>query len=275
MKQAIPPSSEKLERYVQVIWCYSSDSEHSFEKVLPTSKGQLLINLRQPQLTHWSQPGVVLRTSGPVSLQGILTQPVIIDTEQKREICGVQFTPLGLSAFMHDKASRFTDSMVNGVEVWGDPATILRQNLQSTGDVRIRFEAIQEFLLQRLIERPAEDAALEDWINALRSGGRVNTIRSSLGWSQRRLHDLFHRRIGVRPKLFARLERFSGSLAGVADHTPNSAHAADLQYSDQAHMSREFRHFSGTSPSDHVTIGQEIAHAHLETDKKFKTGESN
>jgi len=54
---------------------------------------------------------------------------------------------------MHDKASRFTDSMANGVEVWGDPATILRQNLQSTGDVRIRFETIQEFLLQRLIER--------------------------------------------------------------------------------------------------------------------------
>jgi hypothetical protein len=63
---------------------------------------------------------------GPVGLQGALTHPVVIDTDQERDVCGVPFYPGALSAF-HDRSARhFTDTIVDAVTAFGEGANAFR-----------------------------------------------------------------------------------------------------------------------------------------------------
>ncbi|MCG8589873.1 MAG: AraC family transcriptional regulator [Proteobacteria bacterium] len=237
---------------------------------MPTSGGQLLINLFEPELRHWESPGRLGRTVGPVGLQGALTRPVLIDTAQKRAVCGVAFRSGGLTAFHGVSAVQFTDSIVDAADVWGDSARQLLSTLSELDDLARRLDAIEGFLLERLCVRSEEDPLLRDAADRLQAGEGVATVRAAAGLSQRALHELFERRVGLRPKLFARIERFVAAL----DAAPNRASWAELAieagFADQAHLSREFASLTGAPPTRHRPVEREPRHAQApeETFKK-------
>jgi AraC-like DNA-binding protein len=78
---------------------------------------------------------------------------------------------------------------------------------------------------------------------------RVRHLERELEIGERRLERLFRERVGVPPKLFARIVRFRAAFGQLAQGQPQAAVALDGGYADQAHMLREFREFAGTSPS--------------------------
>lgn len=68
--------------------------------------------------------------------------------------------------------------------------------------------------------------------------------------SHRHFIALFRDATGLAPKRYARLRRFSRVLAQAADGAIEWATLAiDYGYCDQAHLTRDFREFSGVSPS--------------------------
>src|SRR5262245_50815429 len=128
--KARPPKSSELRSFVRLIWCYSSRDTRSFELVMPGGGGQLIVNLFEDELRHWASPEILRRRIGPVGLQGALTHPVVIDTDQKRDVCGVAFHPGGLSA-LHDRSARhFTDTIVDAVTVLGEGVDAIRDALR-------------------------------------------------------------------------------------------------------------------------------------------------
>ena len=65
--------------------------------------------------------------------------------------------------------------------------------------------------------------------------------------SPRSLQRWFERHVGVPPRTYFRLLRFSDAFAGLPGAEANlAAHAADHGFADQAHMAREFRTLAGT-----------------------------
>ena len=76
-------------------------------------------------------------------------------------------------------------------------------------------------------------------------------LAKELGCSRKHLTLRFRHEFGVSPKLLARILRFdravrligAGRVAGLADL------AAASGYADQAHLSREFRIFTGSAPT--------------------------
>lgn len=206
-----------------------------------------------------------------MGLQGPLTHPVVIDTDQKRDVCGVAFHPGGLSAF-HDRAARhFTDTIVDAVAVMGEGAKAFREVLRRTIGPEERIDLIEAFLLDHLKERPAEDSLVQQVSSGLSQGATVSSVRARFGLSQRRLHDLFDRRIGMRPKLFARIERFAAGLDAMPDRQGWSDLAFAHGFADQAHFIREFQQLAGYSPSQHAMLSGETRHARAVADKIFNT----
>jgi AraC-like DNA-binding protein len=55
-------------------------------------------------------------------------------------------------------------------------------------------------------------------------------------------------RIGVTPKRFARIVRFSGALLVLGRVETIASAAVELAYYDQAHMYRDFDEFGGMAP---------------------------
>jgi AraC-like DNA-binding protein len=94
------------------------------------------------------------------------------------------------------------------------------------------------------------------WYLLERSRGRapVSAVVDRVGVSARHLTMLFHREVGRSPKTVAMLMRFENATARIAESArlcgtvDLAAVALDTGYSDQAHLTREFVRFAGTSP---------------------------
>jgi AraC-like DNA-binding protein len=93
------------------------------------------------------------------------------------------------------------------------------------------------------------------------SGGRtsVDELARAVGLSARQLERRFRARVGLGPKLLARITRFQHAFR-LARRTPNLAEvAARAGYFDQAHLVRDFRQFAGAAPSRFLAREHELA----------------
>jgi transcriptional regulator GlxA family with amidase domain len=177
----------------------------------------------------------------------------------------------GFSAFHDFPATSFVDTIVDGEEVWDEGARELYSALKPKRDADQCLDTIEAFLLRHLRHRPDEDRVLRGVAAQIACGTPVSEVRKKFGLSQRSLHALFDRRIGVRPKLFARLEPFTAALDATPDRRSWCDLAAEEGFSDQAHLVREFHAFSGSPPSRHVMVEGETRHAEPAADKIFNT----
>ncbi len=74
--------------------------------------------------------------------------------------------------------------------------------------------------------------------------------RNESGWSKTRLVSTFSAQVGVSPKQYARVMRFSRALQQIhAASGTLSDVAADAGYYDQPHMNSEFKELSGFTPA--------------------------
>jgi transcriptional regulator GlxA family with amidase domain len=82
------------------------------------------------------------------------------------------------------------------------------------------------------------------------------------GYSHRRFIALFHRGLGLTPKVYCRLLRFQGALEQVAAKPAVSLVEVTLDagYSDQAHFTREFQEFAGLSPGAYRELSPAFPH---------------
>ena len=80
----------------------------------------------------------------------------------------------------------------------------------------------------------------------------IGRIADEVGWSHRHLIARFRQQAGLRPKTAARLVRFDGVLRRIDERRPLDwgQVAADVGYADQAHLVRDFRQFTGGTPSE-------------------------
>ena len=62
----------------------------------------------------------------------------------------------------------------------------------------------------------------------------------------------FRQQVGLPPKTVARLIRFGRVLRSLNRGRPWERIAADSGYADQPHLIREFRTFTGTTPTDYL-----------------------
>jgi transcriptional regulator GlxA family with amidase domain len=96
---------------------------------------------------------------------------------------------------------------------------------------------------------------------------RPEGIARAVGISRRQLGRLFQERIGIAPKSLGRLGRFQRVLRAL-DGDPRvslAETAARAGYFDQAHMSRDFRLFAGTTPGGYLREVRELTRHFLDS----------
>ncbi len=94
------------------------------------------------------------------------------------------------------------------------------------------------------------DKDTDDALHALASAPRVGRAARSMGIGERSLERLVLRRTGRPPMFWRQLARLrQAAIALCSDGGSLAELAADHGFSDQAHMSREFRRWLGISPA--------------------------
>lgn len=260
-----------LDALIEKIWDWDMPAPaHRYERVLPLPGAALIINLHEDETRVYADDATRHCTrSAAAVLGGPMLHSQIIDTAEQIRVMGVMFRPGGVYAFTAEDLAGMAGRDVDLHDLFGVTADRLRQRLLDTPAPAQRLTLLERWLQQRL-RMPAIDPAINHAIGALNRVPQVACIpriAQAIGMSDRRFTAQFGRQVGMKPKHYARLMRFR-TVISHAHYQPAvnwSAVAADCGYSDQAHLSHEFRSFAGMTPSAFMASrGPHINHLPLD-----------
>jgi AraC-like DNA-binding protein len=168
----------------------------------------------------------------------------------------VSLTPLGTYKLLGPAVSEIGGTMVGLEDIAGAEARRLREQIQCARTWDKRGRLLDAFLLDRAAHGPQPSPEVSHAWHLLACSRGTTTIREiarQVGWSHKHLITRFKQQVGVAPHLAARLLR----LVTVWRHVDGGQNwariAAECGYADQAHLTREFRRFTGTTPGALVT----------------------
>ncbi|MGW9437860.1 AraC family transcriptional regulator [Streptomyces sp. NPDC055607] len=187
--------------------------------------------------------------------------------EEAGRVCGIQFRPGGFRPFAPAwPVSTWTGRRVPLAEVFPEPARSRASDVPDPGvpaavltpdEDHARVAALDAFLLAHgPAPDPAADLAVElvELVRSDRTIRRASRLATASGLSARSLQRLFASRVGVGPKWVILRYRIHEALeraeAAETEGAPDwAALAAELGYSDQAHLVRDFTATIGVPPT--------------------------
>ena len=156
------------------------------------------------------------------------------------------------------RVGELNDRAIPVDEVLGRWGVDLVEQLGNASGWEARFALLDRALADRL--RPDRLTPEVVWLRRqlVDSGGRarVEPLMDETGWSRRLVTERFREQMGVSPKAFARVVRFTRAVRMMGSAGPGWS-LADLAmecgYYDQSHFTRDFVALAGCSPTEYLT----------------------
>jgi AraC-like DNA-binding protein len=244
-----------LKQYVKCYYIYESDSALAFDDtVFPSGCMEIIFNLGSGKWQTSVDDTYV--TTPPVELWGQIVKPLPIRSFGKNTMLGIRFYPHAAACFFNGQVGQFNNQVVDLKDIFGCAVRELHECLAEDMDWNKRIELIEAFLLNQLSATGKKLGKLEvvnNIMNEIRKEDfyeNITGIASRYGITSRYLQKLFLQYTGLTPKLYTKINRFQNSLRLVSkkDRSLTSI-AYDCGYFDQSHFIREFKYFTGYTPS--------------------------
>jgi len=196
---------------------------------------------------------------------GQITQPLTMKAKGRGRSFGIWFWPHTFSLFSDFSVNVLNDKAIALDNVFNQTFIDFVRNSMHENDIESLVRETNSCLLKKLKvpvnplkERIAAHAV--QYIVNEKNNSNLDKLVSECNISNRYLQKMFLERIGFSPKFFIRITRFQRALHYVVncqtDSLTNLAHQAG--YYDQAHFIREFKEFTGISPSQFRLTGHPI-----------------
>lgn len=248
-----------LSPYVRAYWGYDEAMGCTLRRREPARAGVTLILSFWPPLAirMASGDGAARETRHGSFVAGL--NDSYIDTRHEGESRGVEvcLTPLGARVLLGIPAGELTRRVVDLDDILGREAQRLSERLYDASCWEERFALLDDRFASQVFDGPALTAAVAAALRQIHDSGgteSVGTLVAGAGCSHRHFIARFREEVGLAPKTVARLVRFSRVRLALDGDT-----AADWAgivhrcgYYDQAHLHRDFRAFTGLSPSEFV-----------------------
>jgi len=246
-----------------------------FERHLPSTEVALLLNFgaahrRSDGEAGWSD-------HDGAWIVGLHDRAQRTEAFGERHFMAVRFTPVGAHLFLGVPMRELASRAIALADL--DPQ-LSRRILGKVGAAKgwsARFDAMEALIADRLDQKSVPDAIVHAWKSIACREGRVAVagLAADMEYGQRRLATEFHACVGFSPKTVARLFRFNRAVRLLNRRVRNAPDkiagkpyveaaaqkdvpavkiawadlAAACGYFDQPHFIREFRRFSGLTPT--------------------------
>ncbi len=164
----------------------------------------------------------------------------------------VGFHPGGLFRLLGIPMHELLDEGIDAELFFGSALKILHEKLQEAPDHTSIKNLIEDFLIERSLKLRSFhpiDLAMK---NLVASGGLLSMeqLASQSFLSLRQFERVCKARLGMNPKLFARIARFSKAyrISENQQHVNWTSLAHECGYFDQMHLIRDFKDFAGVNP---------------------------
>ena len=229
--------------------CFSSDdgmpASDAPRRILPDGCVDLVFSVPEGEPSAGERPC-------SAELVGTKTRELMLPSNGITENLALRLRPGAAARFFRAPLCELTDRALGLDELWGASAAALRRDVGRAARPVERARLVQDAMLAVLETREPADAEVAAAVDELwRSRGSIGVreLCNRVGISERRLERLFRQRVGVRPKLLARLLRFRAAWTGLRRGRAPVEVALGCGYADQSHLHRDFRLFAGVPPS--------------------------
>ena len=239
-------------------YCCYSESETRFtrRREMPTGEVVVIINLGSPLRIYRPQGDTFAFGASSGFLAGLDETYVLSETKGNQRGVQIGLTPIGAYRILGLPMYLVTNRMINLEDLFGSEARRLIEQLQDATDHERRFALLDAALLARISRsRPPSPIAAQAWRRLVRTAGQANigALAVELDCSRKHLASKFHEQVGLAPKSLAKLLRFNHVIRRLRAGETGWAELADrCGFYDQAHFIRDFRRFTGYTPSAFV-----------------------
>ncbi|MFF3663950.1 DUF6597 domain-containing transcriptional factor [Microtetraspora malaysiensis] len=172
-------------------------------------------------------------------------------------VLGTRFRPGGFRPFLGGPVSQLTGRFVEISEMYGAAGATLVEQVLAEPDAQAAIALTETFLLSL---GPNQDplteevAALAAMVENDVSVTRVDELAARSGRSVRSLQRLFRDYVGIGPKWVIRRFRLHEAAERVYRGLDLATLAAELGYTDQAHLTRDFTAAVGMPPAAYARL---------------------
>lgn len=187
----------------------------------------------------------------PTLIVGPQLTRVDIKMGHRHRMIHVGFKPGGLHQLIGVPMHELIDRSYSASDILGKEADAVLEQLRNTTNFKQQVAVIERFLLKRLVVQPVE--AFDGALSILLSHNGnipIENVAAAACLSLKQFERKCKDRIGLPPKLFARLIRFSNAYR-IREANPEVSWTSicyECGYFDQMHLIRDFKEFAGVTP---------------------------
>lgn len=187
---------------------------------------------------------------------GQITQPLTMKAKGKGKSLGIWFLPHTFSQFSGIPMIELNDKAVALDNIFSTTFIDFVGNCLHENDLENLLKGVESYLIKklRISTNPLKDKIAKhavQFILQYKDETNLTKLARDCNVSNRYLQKIFIEKIGLSPKFFTRIIRFQHALHHLSVHQLSSLTSLSYQtgYYDQAHFIREFKNFTGYTPS--------------------------
>lgn len=189
---------------------------------------------------------------------GLQATSALIAHDGTQEGVAIRMSPLGCAVLFGTPAAELWDLSAELSSVVGRVGDELWERVQNAPSWQARFDACDRVLLT-LLKQSRTASGVQSvagaWQDIVAEKGTlaVDELARRAGYSRQRLTRMFHRELGLGPKVASRIVRFDHAVS-LLRHPATRMSLAEVAhvsgFVDQAHMTREFAAMAGHAPRE-------------------------
>jgi AraC-like DNA-binding protein len=248
-----------LSHFIELLWFYDDlNVNHSKEKLLPDASMELIIDLGEgPKILYDNRDLNQYTTYNRCWVSGLQREFIVLGVQKGASMMGAHFRTGGAAPFFGFPISELSGNVIELDLIWKREILALREQLLEAKSPEKKFDLLTDYLICKAESRLATDATVSVALKMLRSWPvlSLRELASRIGLTHKQMLARFDCRVGVTPKVAARIFRFQNAL-GVANKAKSMPDWSDLAvscgYYDQAHLIHEFQRLAGMTPATYV-----------------------
>ena len=187
-------------------------------------------------------------------IKGVDTSTTIVKISPNACIIGVCFYPHALQKIFDISSEELKDNRVDINEIGGQK---LLELLMQGETLEERITIMSYYFYNKLQNYKHKETQLIPHLiqnKLLTHDISLNSLTKELKISRRHFERLFKENIGISPKKYQSILRFEQVLSTIKDEKFLTEIAYNLNYTDQSHLIKEFKKYSGLTPKKYIQL---------------------
>jgi len=245
------PPSEELKDFIECYWLiYNEESSPVDQKIIPDGFPEIILHFGDPFKIRIKQQWEIQ----PINLlAGQITRYFFLQNTGPSNILGIKFKPAALTHLFTISMYQITNRVIElNNHILEHKLNLGALRLADNHHVRIQMveNSLKKIVTTDLINTPIEKAVR----SIFSTNGMISVadLCDASEMSERQLQRTFKKYIGLPPKLYARIIRFSRIFEVVQNKKLNGIELGlEAGFYDQSHFIRNFKAFTGEDPSQY------------------------